>query len=336
MNKINNYINHVLFVLDQSGSMLDLTDQVVKVFDAQIAHLAKRSKEMQQETRVTVFVFNTTVECIVYDKDVLRLPSLKGLYRPSGSTALIDATLEAIADLQQTPEKHGDHAFLGYVMTDGEENASRRNSSDNLRDALARLPDNWTMAVLVPDQKGVHEAKHFGFPASNIAVWSTTTAGVTEAGRTIREATESFMTARTQGIRGTRTLFATVDTTHLTHKDVIQTLVEVPQSNYLIAVVRTDMAIRDFVEHYTQIPYRKGCAFYLLTKPETVQSYKLIAVRNKQTGKVFTGLHARQLLGIPDTNVRLAPGSYAAFDVYIQSTSVNRRLIGGTTVLVMR
>jgi hypothetical protein len=75
---------NVARVLDRSGSMAHLADQVVKVADNQIAYLAKRSKELDQETRVTVYTFGNTTECLFYDKDVLRMPSLKGHYRIDG------------------------------------------------------------------------------------------------------------------------------------------------------------------------------------------------------------------------------------------------------------
>lgn len=88
-----NYINHVALVLDASSSMSRLSGKVIEVADQQIAYLARRSRELDQETRVTVYVFANKVECVIYDKDVLRMPSLKQLYRVGGMTALLAATL---------------------------------------------------------------------------------------------------------------------------------------------------------------------------------------------------------------------------------------------------
>lgn len=88
---------------------------------------------MDQETRVTVFQFDDVVECLVYDKDVLRLPSLRNIYGPArANTALIDATIKAVNELKETPERYGDHAFLCYVLTDGQENASRASAATNM------------------------------------------------------------------------------------------------------------------------------------------------------------------------------------------------------------
>ena len=181
-----NYINHVAIVADGSYSMLYRTQDVVKVVDAQIAYLARRSTELDQETRITVYTFSSrnTANCLIYDKDVLRMSSIAGLYKPDGMTALIDATILSIDDLKLTPEKYGEHAFLIYVLTDGAENDSFSKPA-LLKDKIAQLPGHWTIAAFVPNQTGVFEAKKFGFPADNIAIWDATTAkGVSEAGET--------------------------------------------------------------------------------------------------------------------------------------------------------
>lgn len=117
--------------------MEPLASAVVKVADNQVAHLANRSKELNQETRATVYTFSDAAECVYYDKDVLRMPSLKGSYRIGGNTALIDATIQAIDDLSQTPQLYGDHAFLVYVLTDGEENRSSKKATDLAKKSAA-------------------------------------------------------------------------------------------------------------------------------------------------------------------------------------------------------
>ncbi|MBL1102962.1 VWA domain-containing protein, partial [Streptomyces sp. 205] len=152
--------------------------------DQQIAYLARRSGELDQETRVTVYVFADTVECVIYDKDVLRMPSLKQLYRVGGMTALLAAALKSQRELAQTAQLYGDHSFLTFVLTDGQENASHRcpdapaRNPRELVEAVAKMiatqEDNWTLAVLVPDQMGKREAMQCGFPKDNIAIWDAT------------------------------------------------------------------------------------------------------------------------------------------------------------------
>ena len=327
-----NYINHIALVLDASGSMSHLKDEVVKVADAQIAYLAQRSKELDQETRITVYTFDNTVKCVIYDKDVLRMPSIAGHYKIGGMTALVDAALKSIDDLSKTPELYGDHAFLTYVLTDGAENNSS-NRPDMLSSRLASLPEHWTLAVLTPNQVGVHEAKKFGFPVNNIAVWDATSAkGVREVGETIRKATEQFMVNRSKGVRGTKSVFVELSVANITPETVASKLAEV--NNFQVLQVTTEGAIREFIEKKTGKPYVLGKAFYQLTKTEPIQAQKQVCIQDKSTLKVYTGTPARTLLGLPNQEVKVRPADHQKYNIFVQSTSVNRKLVPGTTLLV--
>lgn len=330
-----NYINHVVLVLDASSSMSPHRTDLINVADGQIKYLARRSQELDQETRVSVYVFSNTVKCLIYDKDVLRLPSIADLYRPSGMTALLDATAKSLDDLAQTPELYGDHAFLAWILTDGQENASRNVRAPELAQRLRGLPSHWTVGVLVPDQRGVFEAKGFGFPPDNIAVWDpSSAAGVVEAGETIRRATDSFMEGRAKGVRGTRSIFSTgVDAVN--QKTVRSNLTPLSASKYVVLPVTRESQIRDYVEAYG-FPYTVGKGYYQLSKTETIQPKKQVAVLEKSTGKVYVGAEARNLIGLPDREVRVKPQDNPLYDVFIQSTSVNRKLVPKTSILVLR
>jgi hypothetical protein len=330
---IPNYINHIVLVLDGSGSMYYRTDDVVKVADNQIKYLAQRSKELDQETRITVYTFDypDNIQCLIYDKDVLRMPSIAGLYKAYGTTALIDATLLAISDLKMTPEKYGEHSFLVYVLTDGKENDSRAKPG-KLAAEIAGLPDHWTLAGFVPDQIGVHEAKKFGFPAENIAVWNTSaTDGLAEVGETIRRTSETFMVNRTKGIRGTRSLFKL---SKVSVSEIIGSLTPLPNYLYSLQNVMADGRIDDFFTDRLGMPYKVGTGYYQLMKKETIQPQKQLAIMVNSTGTVYTG-NARQLLGLPDEKVDVKPEDYRDYTIFVQSTSINRKLIKGTRLLVL-
>jgi hypothetical protein len=334
--KTQNYINHVVLVLDASYSMDDHAKNLIRVTDNQIEYLAKRSEELNQETRVSIYEFANTVSCLVYDMDVLRLPSIESLYRTHGQTALIDATLKSLDDLAQTATLYGDHAFLTYVLTDGYNNASR-NRPHTLKARLASLPANWTVAALVPGPEERNAAVSYGFPTDNVAVWNAQSAeGVIEVGKTIRDATENFMQARSKGnFVGTRSLFSTgldavnADTVH-------SALTPLQQSQYDILPVHEDSPIREYI-YSRGLDYVIGKGFYQLTKTETIQAQKQIAIREKATGKVYWGDAARDLLGLPrNMAVRVRPNLNPEYDVFVQSTSVNRKLLRNTDVLVLR
>lgn len=344
-NKPANYINHIALVLDASSSMTKHAASLIKVADNQIAYLAKRSQELNQETRITVYVFADDVECVIYDMDVLRLPSIATLYNPYGNTALLSATMLSQDDLALTSEKYGDHAFLTFVLTDGEENASHRihpvelrTTSADLKARLTNLPNNYTVACLVPDQRGRFEAQRMGFPTENIAVWDTSSArGVEEVGKKIQEATDSYMDMRSTGIRKTDTLFSTGATTLNKATVKAAKLSPIKNESYDLLDVDEDAPIREWVRKQNR-NFVTGTCYYQLTKRETIQGYKEVAVREKSTGKVYVGTRStfNDMLGLKDTDERVSPNFNPLFDVFVQSTSVNRKLVTGTKLLIFK
>jgi len=312
--------------------MYHQSNNVIKVTDSQVQYLAQRSKELDQETRISVYTFNEHIECVIYDKDVLRMPSIAGFYSPTGCTNLVGATIKALKEAKEISQRYGDHSFLFYIITDGANNIENHNAQ-KLQELINNCPDNFTVACLVPDQTGVHEAKRFGFPVENIQVWDVNSAkGYAEVGEKITKSTENFFQARAQGFRGTRNLF-NLDLKNLNVKQVATELDQVYP--YTIHKTSVTTEIRPLTEQLTGTTYVKGQSYYELTKKEEIQNYKQILVQNKKTGKVYGGANARTLLGFPDTTVNVKPSDHPEWTIFVQSTSVNRKLLAGNKMVVM-
>ncbi len=83
--------------------------------------------------------------------------------------------------------------------------------------------------------------------------------------------------------------------------------------------------------------FKVGRGFYEFEKKAVkVQYHKEVILEHKASGDLFTGKHARELLGLPDDGtVTISPKSAKLKDysVFIQSTSPNRKLLGGTRFL---
>lgn len=332
-----NLINHIGIVIDASGSMAYHAKSVIAVADEQVKHLAKRSTELDQETRISIWTFSdhSKIKCVVWDKDVLRLPTVAPFYRVDGQTAFIDATLKALDDLSETPERYGDHSYLVYVLTDGEENNSRNNALV-LQKRLIGLKDHWTIAALVPNANAKHEAKRFGFPNGNIEVWDTSSrTGMSEIGEKVRAATDSYMVARGSGQRSTTGLFST-DSVTVNASTIQQAgLKPLARGTYMLAPVPKDTDIKTFTESCGH-SYKLGHGYYELMKTESIQPQKEIAiVERASTGKVYVGRDARQMIGLPDMEVRVKPDYNQDYAVFVQSTSINRKLIAGTRYLYL-
>lgn len=339
------YINHIALILDASGSMESLAKDVVQVADNTVKYLAQRSTELDQETRATIYTFDSMpnargyqhtprIECVYYDKDVLRLPSLKNKYKPYGGTPLIDATVKAITDLGQTATLYGDHAFLLYVLTDGMENTSKA-TPDFLKSLIGNLHDNWTLATMVPDQQAIFEAKKFGFPAQNISLWDTSAKGIAEVGEVIRKSTDAFMQARAQGVRGSKDIF-NLDLSQLNVKNLQQ----VSAHDYAVyELPRTESVqeIRPFVESKQGTgTYKLGNTYYELVKTEHIQASKKLCIMDRSNYAVYSGDNARRMLGLPQEEVKVKPTDHAGYAIFVQSTSVNRKVIPGQRIVVMK
>ena len=328
-----NLINHVVFVLDASSSMRKIAADLIKVVDGQVARLARRSQEADQETRVTIYTFADTAQCVVYEKDVLRLPSIKELYEAIGNTALRDTAILALEDLALTPTKYGDHSFLVYVLTDGQDNRSLTNPY-TLSGMIQKLDDNWTVAAMVPDVLAKRDTKEAGFPVGNIAIWdATNAAGVEEAGEMLSKVTDAYMDARASGIRGTRTLFA-MDASTVNHKTVAANLKEL--TGFRVEHVKQPAVIKEFIDSLRpKVPFVQGANYFPLIKRELINDSKEVVIRHKVSGKIYGGPQARALVGLPDTGqVSVSPQPNAEYDVFVQSTSLNRKLIPGHDLLI--
>lgn len=351
-----NLTNHIAFILDKSLSMRGHAASLIKVTDANIAALARQSQDMKQETRVSIWTFGSSVENLIWDMDVLRLPSIADLYQVEGNTALIRATMESLDDLAMTPEKHGDHSFLVFVLTDGEENWSNVDASGRpdyrspyvasaLKAKLQSLPENWTVAGMVPNMTGKHNAKQFGFPSDNIAIWDTSSdVGAKEAGEVMLAATTNYMATRATrapGSRGTRNLFQ-MNTAAATSSAVKQLQVKPLERGKFILIPppsQDKTVLKDMIED-NGLKFRIGLNYYQLMKPEKIQADKKIALVRKQRkgvseADVFVGYEIRDFLGLPDHEVRVGPQSSPDYDIFVQSNSNNRHMMKNQHLLIL-
>jgi hypothetical protein len=330
-------ISHFILVLDESTSMLKHWAALIKVYNSLIASWAEKSTEFGQQVRVTVYAFNNfnNIRCLCYDTDVLRLPSIESMYSPGGITALIDATIHAINDLNTTPEKYGEHGYVLFVITDGIENDSRvsNNPGQSLKAAISGLAPHWSVCAFVPDQDGKTYLTRFGFPPDNVQLWDTSSStSLEKMGQTITRATTSYMEGRKSGIRSSTSFFK-LNT--LSTKD-ITSLRPLQYFQYRIMEVPADEQINKFVADRTG-SYNLGEAYYEFTKPEMIQPQKQIAVMLRSGGAVYTGTgnELRRLLGLPDDHQKVYPENHKEYVLFVQSTSLNRKLKAGTKLLLI-
>jgi hypothetical protein len=328
-------INHIAMIVDRSGSMSRIMGNVVKVFNNQLATIKANAKHDDQETFVTFYTFHSKVDKPLYSKRPAKAVRPIKKIKTAGSTALFDAVGTAMADLDKARDVKLDHvSCLVIVLTDGAENASRK-----YRKTLPKMiktaqkTGRWSFAFLTP-KTGVATLKKFGIPEGNIQDWAATSQGTKEVDIKLRHGLDNFFVARRSGKKQVAGFFS-ANLTQVSAKDVVGRLKDVSKEFERWSVDVGGAAIRAFVDKKIGAgKYKPGNGYYELTKPELVQAKKEIAIRDNKSGEVFTGSSARSMLGFPEGSAfKVKPGAMGNYSVFIMSTSLNRVLSKGTTLL---
>jgi hypothetical protein len=341
--KVKNYFG---ISRDHSASMRFIAGAAAKAYNSNIKAIQEASAKENQDTIVSVVkcgvgprgeivreVVNSTVS-----KLVPLVESAAGYVTDGHSTPLFNSVLDLIDQLESVPDaKDPNVSFVIEAITDGEDNSSGYGAAQRLTERMRKLQstDHWTFVFRVP-VGGKRVLITMGIPEGNILEWEQTTRGVEVAARTTEAAYGEYFSARTKGMTATRS-FYTTDLSGVKSATVKSKLVDISKDVEFFNVgTHAGEQIRDFVEYKTGRKYVTGSAFYQLTKKEDeVQDYKQIALRDKKSGAVYSGANAREMLGLPyNGTVKVVPGNHGTFDIFIQSTSVNRKLKDGTQVMV--
>lgn len=330
-------IDHVKLLMDKSGSMQRHRFSVPKVVDGMVANMAnKASATPDQETRVSVYAFDDKVECLYYDKDVLRLPSIKDLYQIGGMTGMIDAMELAIEDALAEPQRYGDHANLLVLFTDGHE-SERPYDWPKIQAKINELPDNFTVAALVPGEAEKRQVMKYGVPEGNIAIWDAQAAdGVERAGAMMAQATTAYSAMRAQGVRSTTTLFST-SAAVLNAENLKAVGAQRLTGNFQLVTARNTpekMKTEDFA-HSLGLEYVNGSIYYQLIKREKIQGHKGLLAQNRKTKEIFYGDGIRALVGLGSGEQSVAPDFNKEWALFVQSTANNRHVVEFQEFVIM-
>lgn len=324
--------NYVCFVNDHSGSMSHLATAAAKDFNANIEAVKNAASAEMLDTVVSV------AECSGTTKNPLTVTiSNPHVLRPvnrwaaNSSTPLWGTTQAMLRMLATLPDiNKPEVSVLVMMTTDGE--ATDNYNLNALQTMMRPLLDTgrYTFVARVPSTIrpfALEQLSMLGIAAGNIQTWDTTAEGMEASTRVTTQAMAGYFRARSAGKANSSSFFSDaskVDITALT--DVSKEI-----SLYVVPDADNGIEIRPFVLKH-RMKHLKGSAFYQLTKTEPkVQHDKAILVRDRASGKFFSGADARKMIGLPvGQNARLHPGDHKNFDIFIQSNSINRKLVGGT------
>jgi hypothetical protein len=327
------------WVNDHSGSMAPLAKAALKDFNSNIEAVKTATSDKQLDAVVSVVGIGFGPRGIDTERQIVNSNPhvLKPMteWSTDGGTPLYDGIGDIINLLESLPDAKEDHvSFLVTITTDGEERHSSKWTKDAIYKNIKRLQDTgrWTFVFRVP-KGGINSVSDLGAPLDNIQEWETTEAGIQKSTQATAAAIDQYVTTRASGKKATGGFFATTANVNLAQL----TDVSADYKLYRVGDNTDDtdgMMISNFMLK-RRMQYLKGAGFYQLVKTESkVGPDKQVLIQERTTGKIYAGQQARDMLGIPrGQNARLHPGQLTGYNVFIQSTSWNRKLPMNTGVL---
>jgi hypothetical protein len=162
---------HVSFLLDRSGSMAAIRDDVIGGFNQFL-----REQQAQPGTcRITLVQFDSQApfEVLADGIDVRELPALdESRFCPRSGTPLLDA-LGHLIDHAERRARGRDEDAVVVVFTDGEENASHEWTRSALFERIDGLrARGFSFVFMGANQDSYREAGRLGFGAASTSNWS--------------------------------------------------------------------------------------------------------------------------------------------------------------------
>jgi len=146
--------DEIVVLLDTSGSM---ADQVADVKGAFASFIADQRKVEGRKATLTLWTFNSP-HCIKIEWENLDLDRVVELeLKPHGNTALLDAvciSIDSTGDrYARLPEASRPEKVIFMIITDGEENASKRFIKSDVLSRIKHQQDNykWIFHFVGPD-----------------------------------------------------------------------------------------------------------------------------------------------------------------------------------------
>jgi hypothetical protein len=194
-------ITYVAFVLDESGSMRRLREEIVGGFNAQLETLIK--KENDSIIKVSLVKFSNEPKSLFWNVEPSKVKKLTEKdYSPDGMTALCDATGMVIEEFKAIAEKNKEAAFLIMVMSDGNENASQIYTPAKIKAMIGEVMETkmWTFTYLGANQDMWEVSKSYGLSKGNTMAFSATDVGVRSAYTANSNAMDGYLSSRERGV----------------------------------------------------------------------------------------------------------------------------------------
>jgi uncharacterized protein YegL len=193
----------ITFILDRSGSMSKLYDDVIGGFNK----FLQSQKEAPGTAQFTVVMFDHNYDVPFKAVPIAEVPELNKSphfeFTPRGTTALNDAmgrTIQSIGErLHKTAEEDRPEKVIVVIFTDGLENASQEYDTERVKRMVQRQTDvySWEFIYLGANQNAVEVGTRLGVPAANSLSYGANTLGSNEAFNSVSSNVSSYRSGLT-------------------------------------------------------------------------------------------------------------------------------------------
>ena len=172
---------HILIVLDASGSMSCIQNDIKGSFNA----FLDKQREEPGKTVFDLYQFNDEAVRLVKSADLAQFhDDLMSRYECTGCTALNDAVCIAMDTIGQEfasmPEEERPANVLCVIITDGEENASKKFSTKDVKERIEhqKTKYNWEFVYLAADPDAFAAGEALGISLNDRKLFMRDTGGV--------------------------------------------------------------------------------------------------------------------------------------------------------------
>lgn len=221
--------SHVIFVLDDSGSMQDCRDATIEGFNEYLNMQKKDAETKGIPTFVSLYKFDGRNVNSVYNRLPVATvsPLNRDTYNPNGMTNLFDAIggvmLQINADL--TAKKKADRdSIIINILTDGHENSSITFKNADVKQMVSKAQDKaWSFMFLGANIDAFAAGQTMGFTAHNTMQFDTHNVGATmrAASRMTNDMKSMYFASASAADVNVNTLYASATFTDAERKAAI-------------------------------------------------------------------------------------------------------------------
>lgn len=190
-----------LIILDESGSMDCVWAQTISNCNETLQTIFSAQKEFYatQDHFISIYTFQDAgplkSRYLLRNRPIAEARMLTAKdYRPNGCTPLYDAVGETLTDLDAVAETHDDAVASVTIITDGEENSSRRYSGSDVAKIISRLKEKgWNFNIIGANIDVESLAKDLHI--DNTLKWEQTQEGTSSMGKKLNESQRSYYRA---------------------------------------------------------------------------------------------------------------------------------------------